>query len=133
MEKLFRTKYVNMRPKELDKEAVYEPIKLDNKSFNIPDGSEKMLDYLNYAGTITKGSLAADGIIKLYPNSYDIYKRDYGAVANPIKHNIQTTAPSQEDNDNLDNEWSNIFINHNKSIQENNDDNINFFSQLCSD
>ncbi len=89
-------------------------LELDNKAFNIEDGGKKSLGYLDYCGTIAKGTLAAQGIIKLCPSCKGKFMEHYGASA-PIRSASsanQEYAPSipREDAEEIENEWDNIFL-----------------------
>lgn len=112
MDKLYRAQLVPRSFKGREAE-VQEPLVLDNRSFNLEDGDSKMLDYLNYSGTIAKGSLAADGVIKLCPVCEKEFRRDYGAIANPIKKERPEKIPieTEENCGEFENEWDNIFLN----------------------
>jgi len=113
MEKLYRAQIPLRGINEPYSNAVDNPIEHDNKAFDIVDGNNKMLDYLDYSGTITKGTLAANGIIKLCPNSFDKYKKDFGAIATPkIQKPIEYVQEytDEEDEDTFENEWDNVFL-----------------------
>ncbi len=112
MERLYRAQMVPRRFRQRETEA-QNPIILDNRSFDLEDGDEKMLDYLNYSGTIAKGNLAANGVIKLCPNCTNEFKQDYGAIAVPIHREPPEKIPieDEDDYDDIENEWDNIFLN----------------------
>ncbi|MBR2069680.1 MAG: hypothetical protein IJ877_07975 [Candidatus Gastranaerophilales bacterium] len=118
MEKLREAQLSNPRFKEPELGA-QNPIIRDNRAFDIVDGDKKTLDYLDYSSTITKGTLAANGSIRLKPNCNQEFKHDYGAFA--PEHDYMANIPryplSQEEytkDDDLDNEWSNIFLKQNE-------------------
>ena len=88
-----------------------DPIELDNKAFDIKDGAGKSLGYLDYYSTLAKGDLAARGVIKLCPACKGKFIEHYGATAPPFKKaEIPPDLPSENDDD-IDNEWNNIFLN----------------------
>ena len=111
MEKLYRAQIPRHRLSE-QKTPVDNPIELDNKFFNIEDGSRKSLDYLDYYGTLAKGTLAAEGAIKLCPACKGKYIEHYGVSIpyneRPEKSIVIDTAPEDDD---YQNEWDNIFLN----------------------
>ena len=119
MEKLYHAKLHGADTGSVAR-AMQNPIELDNKAFDIPDGDSKMLDYLDYSSTMTKGALAACGSIKLHPKSEYKYDRDYGAYS---PYEREKTIKS-EDDDGYINSWDNIFLK-----AENNQNGENFFMQ----
>lgn len=118
MDKLYRARIVPRGANERGIEVQDNPVVLDNRSFDLKDGDEKMLDYLNYSGTVTKGSLAARGVIKLCPVCEKEFRRDYGAIANPIKKEglIKIPPEVEEVDDDIQNEWDNIFLGRNNEF-----------------
>ena len=116
MNRLYR---VHILPRENLREETGpadNPIIRDNKSFDLPDGNEKSLDYIGYMGMLNKGNLAAHGVIKLYPYGT-------GVLAVPSSSVKFEDSPSEgaykeipeEDDMNFENEWDNIFL---KGVQD---------------
>ena len=102
---------------------VQNPIELDNRAFNIPDGDKKMLDYLDYSSTMTKGALAAIGSIKLPHKSNYNYEHDYGAYSPYEKKQLSKKLENEE----FINSWDNIFLNNDEINSD-----YNFFSNCTS-
>ncbi|MBQ8476153.1 hypothetical protein IJ531_03725 [bacterium] len=98
------TQWANPDLKKQEPQA-QEPIVLDNRAFDIIDGDKKSLDYLDYSGTIAKGTLAASGVIKLCPECAAQFKHsDY--MTPPIKRQLPPVELLDEP---IENEWDNIF------------------------
>ena len=114
MERMYRSQAM---PRELRfSPAMENPIEteleLDNKAFNIEDGGRKSLGYLDYCGTIAKGTLAAQGAIKLCPSCKGKFMEHYGASA-PIRSINQENTPPiphEDTEEKIENEWDNIFL-----------------------
>jgi len=112
MEKLFRAK-IPLREIKARTIGTENPIELDNRAFDIKDGNKKSLDYLDYSSTITKGTLAANGIIKLCPASEGEFMKHYGTIAPPIErfYKDEEDIPKEPcDEEEIENEWDNIFL-----------------------
>ena len=111
MERLYRTQILPQIVRE-QKEEVQNPIELDNRSFNLIDGDNKTLDYLDCTGNMVKGHLGAKGVIKLCPYC----KKELNKATNPIKEEKNKAPISypelEETNENkYENDWDNIFLN----------------------
>ncbi len=105
MEKLYRAR-IQRRGFNERQQGAQNPIELDNKSYDLIDGDKKSLDYLDYYGTLTKGALAAEGIIKICPCSKGDNIDHYGASVPTIKQAQNQEEPEEE----FKNEWDNIFL-----------------------
>ena len=98
--------------------TVFEPceevnIEHDNKAFDITDSTRKSLDYLDYHGTLAKGALAAQGVIKICPSCKGKFNEHYGASVPICAHSINKNIEQNLQNDDLENEWDNIFLKRN--------------------
>lgn len=118
MERLYRPHTI--RSKLLQQNpAIENPIELDNKAFDIKDGAKKSLSYLDYQGTLAKGTLAAEGIIKLCPSCKGKFIDHYGASAPPISKKVQEceTIDDNDEEEQVENEWDNIFLNRENNYE----------------
>ena len=106
MEKLYRAQLE--KPKLRKSEvAAQNPIEYDNKPAGIENGDMKSLDYLNYSGTIVKGTLGAKGEVKLRPCNYGTYS--------PYERENEIIEPiDKEPEEEFENTWDNIFLNRGK-------------------